>query len=384
MKTITDLNLEGKRVLIRADFNVPLDDEGNITDTEKLERTLPTIRYALDKAKQVVLMSHLGRPKGEVVQKLKMDGVARKLSELLGEEVAKVDDCVDVELPEKRVVLLENLRFHKEEKENDEAFAKKLTSHGDVYVNDAFGTAHRAHASVEAVTRFLPSAAGFLLAKEVQFLSKATDNPAHPYITILGGSKISTKLEIIESLIKRSDKLLLGGAMIFTFYKSQGHEIGKSLVEDEFMGKARELLGKYPDKLVLPTDVVVASEFKEDAVHKVVTIDKMPADWIGLDIGPQTIAAYKEILKGAALVVWNGPMGVFEMPAFAKGTAEIGRALAEIDGITIVGGGDSAAAVNKLGLRDGIDHVSTGGGASMEFLEGKPMPALAALEEGKP
>jgi len=381
--SLTDLDLKGKRVIVRVDFNVPLDKEGNITDGKRIKESLPTIKFILkNKAKQLILMSHLGRPDGKVVESLRMGNVAKELEKLLKKPVKKLDNCIDIQIPDDKIIILENLRFHPEEEKNDEAFAKKLASIADIFVNDAFGTCHRAHASVEAITRFLPSAAGFLLQKEIEVMGKAMESPARPFIAILGGAKVSDKINVINNLLNKVDALLIGGAMMFTFYKSMGIEVGKSKVEDDKLSLAKELLEKSNNKIMLPTDTIVADKIDNEAITKKVKIKKIPADMIGLDIGPETIKIYKEIIAEAKTIIWNGPMGVFEIEKFAKGTKNIAKAMAKNrEAVTIVGGGDSAAAIDKLRLGKKLTHVSTGGGASLEFLEGKTLPAIVALEE---
>jgi len=370
-------------VIVRVDFNVPLDKEGNITDGKRIKESLPTIKFILkNKAKQLILMSHLGRPDGKVVESLRMGNVAKELEKLLKKPVKKLDNCIDIQIPDDKIIILENLRFHPEEEKNDEAFAKKLASIADIFVNDAFGTCHRAHASVEAITRFLPSAAGFLLQKEIEVMGKAMESPARPFIAILGGAKVSDKINVINNLLNKVDALLIGGAMMFTFYKSMGIEVGKSKVEDDKLSLAKELLEKSNNKIMLPTDTIVADKIDNEAITKKVKIKKIPADMIGLDIGPETIKIYKEIIAEAKTIIWNGPMGVFEIEKFAKGTKNIAKAMAKNrEAVTIVGGGDSAAAIDKLRLGKKLTHVSTGGGASLEFLEGKTLPAIVALEE---
>lgn len=381
-KSLKDFDFKSKRVLVRVDFNVPLDEEGNITNDKRIRESLPTIKKILEQnSKQIILMSHMGKPKGEVVEKLKLDNVGKKLHELLGQEVAKLDDCVDIEIPDKKIILLENLRFHPEEKKNDQGFAKKLASHADVYVNDAFGTCHRAHASVDAITNHLPACAGLLVEKEINVMGDALKDPKKPFIAILGGVKLETKIPVIENILGKVDKMLLGGAMVYTFYKSMGLEIGKSVFEEDKVELARKLLDKGKGKIVLPNDVVIANEFKEYAESKIVSYDAIPPDWMGVDIGPKTLEEYGDMLKEAKTVVWNGPMGVFEMEKFADGTKKIAQILAELDAVVIIGGGDSAAAIEKLNLQDKVTHVSTGGGASLEFLSGKTLPAIKALED---
>jgi len=386
-KTVRDIPVQGKRVLVRVDFNVPLEN-GQVTDDTRIQAALPTIRYLLEQGASVILMSHLGRPMGEVHDELRMDAVARRLSELLGLEVVKLDDCIGPEVEKAaqglkpgQVLLLENLRFHPEEEANDQGFAQKLASLADLYVNDAFGTAHRAHASTAGVPNYLPAVAGFLMERELQMLGQILADPAHPFVAILGGAKISGKIGVIHSLLSNVDLLLVGGGMANTFLKAQGHEVGLSLVEDDSLGEAREILEGAGDKLVLPVDVVIADAFSEDANARTVGVDQVPSDWRILDIGPRTVGLFEERLSSAATVVWNGPMGVFEFPRFAAGTVALATSLAKTRATTIVGGGDSVAALQQAGLADTITHVSTGGGASLEFLEGKTLPGVAALED---
>ncbi len=386
-KSVRDVALSGKRVLMRADFNVPLQD-GTISDDTRIRAALPTIEYILEHGASLVLMSHLGRPKGQVKPELSLKPVAARLSELLGRAVQMAPDCVGPEvkamaesLRPGEVLLLENTRFHAEEKKNDPEFARQLAELGDLFVNDAFGTAHRAHASTEGVTHYLPSVAGFLIEKEIAFLGRATGDPERPYLVLLGGSKISGKIAVINNLLGKADKLLIGGGMANTFFKAQGLPVGDSLVEDDALPLANDLLAKAGDKLVLPVDVVIADAFAPDAATQTVPVDQVPDGWRILDIGPQTVAHYRELLSQAKTVVWNGPMGVFEMPAFAKGTFAIAQVLAELDAVTIIGGGDSASAVKLAGVTDKVSHVSTGGGASLEFLEGKTLPGIAALDD---
>lgn len=384
-KTVRDLDVDGKRVLVRCDFNVPLEN-GRITDDRRITEALPTIKYLLDHGASVILASHLGRPKG-VTPEFSLKPVATRLSELLGKEVPLLPDCVGPEvevicaaLKPGDVVLLENVRFHPEEEKNDPEFARQLASLAQAYVNDAFGTAHRAHASTEGVAHDLPSAAGFLIEKEIEYLGKALDNPKRPFIAIMGGSKVKDKIAVIENLLPKVDKLLIGGGMVFTFYKAQGLEIGKSLLDAENLEYAARLLKEQGDKIVLPTDVVVASAFSEDAQTRTVRANEIPADMLGLDIGPESQTAFAEIIKTSGTAVWNGPMGVFEMKPFEAGTRVVAEALAESGTVSIVGGGDSAAAIEKFGYADKVSHVSTGGGASLEFLEGKVLPGIKALE----
>ncbi len=386
-KTVRDIDVKGKRVLVRVDFNVPL-AEGEVSDDTRIRAAIPTIRYLLSQGAAVILISHLGRPKGEVREDLRMDPVARRLSELLDREVVKVDDCIGprveaaaARLKPGKVLLLENLRFHKEERENNPAFAAKLAALAELYVNDAFGAAHRAHASVSGVPAYLPAVAGFLMEKELNFLGAALERPEHPFVAILGGAKISDKIGVIENLLSKVDTLLIGGGMANTFLKAQGYEVGESLVEEESLSLAQEIVGKAGKRLVLPSDVVVADAFDAQARAKTVDVDEVPDGWRILDIGPQTVRLFGERLEVAKTVVWNGPMGVFEFPRFAQGTVAIAEKLAQIEALTIIGGGDTAAAVRQAGLADKMSHISTGGGASLEFLEGKTLPGVAALED---
>lgn len=385
-KTVRDIVVKNKRVLVRVDFNVPIEN-GKVTDDTRIAASLPTIRYLVDQGAKVILCSHLGRPKGKD-QKYTLRPVATRLEQLLGKPVTFVGDCIGQ--PVERVVegmnsgdvvLLENVRFYPEEEKNDPAFAKKLASLADIYVNDAFGSAHRAHASTEGVAHDLPGVAGFLMEKELNYLGQALANPAHPFVAILGGAKVSDKIKVIDNLLPKVDALLIGGGMANTFLAAQGKNIGQSLVESDKLDVAKDLLQKGGTKIVLPVDVVVADKFDANAQSKVVPVDAVPGDWRILDIGPRTIDAFEKILSDAKTVVWNGPLGVFEMPAFAKGTLEIARRLAQLRATTIIGGGDSAAAVEQAGVADKITHISTGGGASLEFLEGRVLPGVAALQD---
>ena len=395
-KTIRDIQVAGKRVLVRVDFNVPLDAELHITDDTRIKAAIPTIQYLLDQGAAVILMSHLGRPKGQVVDSMRLTPVAKRLSELLGRPVQMAADCVGPEvealakaLQPGQVLLLENLRFHKEEEKNDLDFASQLASLGEIYVNDAFGTAHRAHASTEGVTHYLPGVAGFLMEKEINFLGSALENPRRPFAAIIGGAKVSDKIAVLERLISMVDVLLIGGGMANTFLKAQGYEIGDSLFEEGKVDIARDLLTKAHQrdlKLLLPTDVVIADRFAADATSKVVAIDQVSRGWRIMEIGPETITAFSRALEGAQTIVWNGSLGVAEMPAFARGTVALIEILAERtkDGATtIIGGGDSAAVVDQVGAADQMTHVSTGGGASLELLEGRVLPGVAALQDKK-
>ena len=393
-RTVRDIDVEYKRVLERVDFNVPLDEQRHITDDTRIRAALPTILYLLDHRAALILMSHLGRPEGKVVEKLSLTPVAERLSELLGRQVAMAADSVGPDAEEQvqalqpgQVVLLENLRFHKEEENNDPAFAQQLASLGDVYVNDAFGTAHRAHASTEGITHYLPGVAGFLMEKELNYLGSALEHPQSPFASIVGGAKVSDKIAVLERLIGMVDILLIGGGMANTFLKAEGYEIGDSLFEESKLDMARDLLAKARQRglnLQLPVDVIVADRFAADAEHKVVDADGVQPGWRILDIGPRTIEVFSAALTGAKTIVWNGTLGVAEMPAFAQGTNAIIDILAQCTragAITIIGGGDSAAAVEAAGAADKMSHVSTGGGASLEFLEGRVLPGVAALED---
>lgn len=397
-KTLADLSaadLEGKRVLVRADFNVPLDGDLKITDDTRIRSALPTIQDLTAKGAKVILASHFGRPKGVVNEKMRLTPVATRLSELLGKPVIKCDDCIGDAVAAKvnamqsgEVALLENVRFHGEEEKNDPEFARKLASVADLYVNDAFGTAHRAHASTEGVTHYLkPSVAGYLIEKELKYLQNAVDNPQRPLAAIVGGSKVSSKIGVIETLLDKVDKLLIGGGMIFTFYKAQGLNVGKSLVEEDKLDLACALEAKAKEKgvvLLLPTDIVVADNFAADANAQTVSVNEIPDGWMGLDIGPNSVTEFQKALDDCKSVIWNGPMGVFEFDKFAVGTEAIARSLATLTGkgtSTIIGGGDSVAAVEKVGVADQMSHISTGGGASLELLEGKTLPGIAALDD---
>ena len=380
---------------MRVDFNVPLDDHANITNDKRIVEALPSIKNIVESGGRLILMSHLGRPKGQIVPELSLAPVAKRLSELLDTGIVMAEDCIGTEamqqalaLQDGDIMLLENLRFHPEEEKNDPEFARELASMGEIYVNDAFGTAHRAHASTEGICHFVqPSVAGLLIEKELKYLGQALNNPERPFLAILGGAKISGKIDVLENLFNKVDAVLVGGAMIFTFFKAQGHNVGKSLVEEDKVDLARHLLQTAKDKnirLLLPEDVVAANEFSADAESRTVSIENIPEEMMGLDIGPKTIDTYSREIFQAKTVVWTGPMGVFELEAFAKGTIAIAQALADATAkgtTSIVGGGDSAAAVMKAGLASGITHISTGGGASLEFLEGKELPGIAALND---
>jgi phosphoglycerate kinase len=396
-KTVANLtksDLEGKRVLVRVDFNVPMDN-GQISDETRIKAALPTIKDLISKGAKVILCSHMGRPKGQVKDSLRLTPVANRLSELLAQKVIKCDDCVGDavtnainSMTNGQVALLENLRFHAEEEKNDPEFAKQLASNADLYVNDAFGTAHRAHASTEGVTHYLsPNVAGFLIEKELKFLQNAIENPQKPLAAIIGGSKVSSKIGVIETLLEKCDKLLIGGGMVFTFYKARGLRVGKSLVEEDKLDLAKSLEAKAKEKgveLLLPTDVIVADNFAADANTQTVSIENIPDGWMGLDIGPDSVKVFQNALADCKSVLWNGPMGVFEFEKFAQGTEAIANTLADLTGkgaTTIIGGGDSVAAVEKVGVAAKMSHISTGGGASLELLEGKVLPGINALDE---
>lgn len=390
-KTIKDVSLDGKKVFVRADFNVPLDDKQQITDDTRIVKTLPTIQYLLDHNSAVILASHLGRPKGEAKPEFSLRPVAARLSELLGRTVQMAPDCVGSEtekmaksLKPGEVLLLENLRYHKEEEKNDPAFSKALAQLADVGINDAFGCSHRAHASVAGITEFLPMAAGLLLEKEIRFIGGAVEHPEHPFAAIIGGAKVSDKIEVISSLLPKVDLMIIGGGMANTFLAAQGYGIGKSLVETDKIELASTLMEeakKQNTELLLPVDVVVAAEFAAQAPYKEVDVADVPADWMILDIGTKSRELFAHKLEPMKLIVWNGPMGVFEMEHFAKGTEAVAQAVADSKAVSVVGGGDSVAAVNKAGLADKITHISTGGGASLEYLEGKILPGIASLSE---
>ncbi len=394
-KTIRDFNLRGKRVLIRADFNVPLDKNLNITDDNRIRATLPTIQYALDQGANVVLMSHLGRPEGKPVSSMSLSPVSKRLSELLHRKVIQCSDCVGQRVKEElselgketSVAVLENLRFHAQEEKNDPVFSKDLSQNGEIYVNDAFGSSHRAHASIEGVTKYLPAGAGFLLEKEIEYLGEAIQKPKKPFVAILGGSKVSDKIGVVENLISKVDKIIIGGAMAFTFFKAQGKNIGTSRFEKDKLDLANDILKQAKAKnveIILPIDNLVVQKFDESAPSKIADGGNFPDGWEGVDIGPKTAALYAKVLEDAKTVVWNGPMGVFEMKPFAKGSLAVAEKLAEITrkgAVTIVGGGDTAACVIGFGLADKMTHISTGGGASLEYLEGKPLPGIVALQD---
>ncbi len=393
--TIDKMNFKGKKVLVRCDFNVPLDKDLKITDDRRISASLPTIKKIISDGGSAVLCSHLGRPKGVVKDEMRLKPVAERLAELLGHDVIMAPDCIgdSVKILKRNlkngdILLLENLRFHKEETENDPAFAAQLAENLDIFVNDAFGTAHRAHASTEGVTKYFDqSAAGYLIEKELNYLGGAIETPKRPLVAILGGAKISGKIDVIKNLFNKVDALIIGGGMMFTFYKSRGQEIGQSLLEEDKLDLAREILDeaqKRNVKLLLPTDVVVADKFDNEAVRKVVPANSIPENFLGMDIGPESVKLFASVIESAKTIIWNGPMGVFEMPNFADGTRKIARAMADATAkgaVTIVGGGDSAAAVSQFGMDDQFSHISTGGGASLEFLEGKELPGISALTD---
>ncbi|GGK27431.1 phosphoglycerate kinase [Caldalkalibacillus thermarum] len=389
-KSVRDIEVKGKRVLCRVDFNVPLDGE-RITDDTRIRAALPTIKYLLEQGAIVILASHLGRPKGQVKEELRLDPVAKRLADLLGKEVYKADEAIGPEVEQQiaklepgEVLLLENVRFYPGEEKNDPEFAKQLAKLADVYVNDAFGAAHRAHASTEGVAHHLPAVAGFLLEKELDILGSALEKPERPFTAIIGGAKVKDKIGVIENLLTKVDNLLIGGGLAYTFIRAQGYSVGKSLLEEDKIELAKSLIEKAKANNVnflMPVDCVVADRFAEDANTQVVAIDSIPDDWEALDIGPQTRERYRNIILESNLVIWNGPMGVFEMEPFAHGTNAIATALADCQGTTIIGGGDSAAAIEQAGMAEAMTHISTGGGASLEFMEGKILPGVAALED---
>lgn len=386
-KMVTDLDVKGKHVLVRVDFNVPISN-GEVGDDTRIQAALPTIKYLLDNEAAVILCSHLGRPKGEIKPELSLKPVAAYLDSIMDVPVKFAEDCIGepaetaaADLKPGQVLVLENTRFHAGEKKNDPEMAKKLASLAELYVNDAFGTSHRAHASTAGVAEYLPAAAGFLLEKEIKYLGNNIADPKRPFVAILGGAKVSDKIGVIDNLLEKADRILIGGGMANTFFKAQGYEMADSLVEDDVLDEAKDLLEVAGGKIVLPVDVVIANAFDADAADKVMDVGDVPAGWRILDIGPRTVRAFSDIIERAGTVVWNGPMGVFEFDKFAKGTFEVAKAIAESDAIGIVGGGDSASAVKKSGLDDKITHISTGGGASLDMLEGKTLPGLAALDE---
>lgn len=390
-KTVKDIDLKGKKVFVRCDFNVPMDENQNITDNTRIKAALPTIKYLLEQKCKIILASHLGRPKGEVKPEYSLKPVAKELSKLLGKEVIMANDVIGEDattkaenLKEGEILLLENVRFHKEETDNDPEFAKKLASMAEIFVNDAFGTAHRAHASTTGIADYIPGVSGFLIEKELKFLGNAVNNPERPFVAILGGAKVSDKIGVIDSLLDKVDTLMIGGGMAYTFFKAQGYNVGNSLCEVEKTGLALEAMEKAKSKgvkLLLPIDTKIGKEFKPDTESKTVAWTEIPDEWEGFDIGEKTIEMFKNELKNAKTVIWNGPLGLFEFDQFAIGTNEIAKTLAELDAKTIIGGGDSAAAVEKAGLADKMTHISTGGGASLEFLEGKKLPGIECLQD---
>ena len=390
-KTVRDIDVKGKKVLVRCDFNVPLDENKNITDNRRIVGALPTIKYLLDNDCKVILCSHLGRPKGEFNLKYSLKPVAEELSKLLNKDVKLAKDVIGESakeltsnMKEGDIVLLENVRFHKEEEQNDPEYSKALASMAEIYVNDAFGTAHRAHSSTTGVADYLPAVSGFLIEKELEFLGGALENPKHPFVAILGGAKVSDKIGVIENLLDKLDTLIIGGGMAYTFYKAQGHHIGTSICEEDKLDLAKSILEKAQEKgvkLLLPVDNHVSSEYSNNGEEKMVDSTEIPDGFMGLDIGPKTIEKFEEAVKDAKTVVWNGPLGVCEFDKFATGTKAVATMLSKLDAITIIGGGDSAAAIEKLGLADKMTHISTGGGASLEFLEGKTLPGIACLQD---
>ena len=390
-KTVKDIDLKGKKVFVRCDFNVPMDENQNITDNTRIKAALPTIKYLLEQNCKIILASHLGRPKGEVKPEYSLKPVAKELSKLLGKEVIMANDVIGEDattkaenLKEGEILLLENVRFHREETDNDPEFAKKLASMAEIFVNDAFGTAHRAHASTTGIADYIPGVSGFLIEKELKFLGNAVNNPERPFVAILGGAKVSDKIGVIDSLLDKVDTLMIGGGMAYTFFKAQGYNVGNSLCEVEKTGLALEAMEKAKSKgvkLLLPIDTKIGKEFKPDTESKTVAWTEIPDEWEGFDIGEKTIEMFKNELKNAKTVIWNGPLGLFEFDQFAIGTNEIAKTLAELDATTIIGGGDSAAAVEKAGLADKMTHISTGGGASLEFLEGKKLPGIECLQD---
>ena len=390
-KTVKDIDVKGKKVLVRCDFNVPQDENGNITDTRRIVSSLPTIKYLLENGAKVILCSHLGRPKGEVKKEFSLAPVAKELSKELGREVKLAGDIVGesaksltANMNEGEIVLLENVRFDAREEKNDPEMARELASLAEIYVNDAFGTSHRAHASTAGVADYLPAVSGFLIEKELDFMGNALENPKRPFVAILGGKKVSDKIGVINSLLEKVDTLMIGGAMAYTFFKAQGYEVGNSICELDKLDLANELMEKAKAKgvkFILPVDTKLGKEFDKDTESKIVKYNEIPTGWEGFDIGEETIKIYKEELKNAKTIVWNGPLGLFEFDQFAIGTNEIAKTLAEVDAITIIGGGDSAAAIEKAGLADKMTHISTGGGASLEFLEGKKLPGIECLQD---
>lgn len=389
-KTMKDIDVKGQRVFVRVDFNVPMAD-GAITDETRIRAAIPTIEYLVDQGAKVILASHLGRPKGEVKEDMRLTAVGIRLAELMGKPVTKLDESIGQAVEEAvanmqdgDILLLENVRFHAGEEKNDPTLAQQFAQLADIYVNDAFGAAHRAHASTEGIAKHIPAVSGFLMQKELDVLGKALSNPEHPFTAIIGGAKVKDKIGVIESLLEKVDHLIIGGGLSFTFIKAQGHDIGKSLLEEDKIELAKSFIEKAKAKgvqLHMPVDAVVANEFSQDAETQIVDVDAIPADWMGLDIGPKTAANYAEVIKNSKLIIWNGPMGVFEMDKFANGTKTVADAMATTAGYTVIGGGDSAAAVEKFEVADKMDHISTGGGASLELMEGKELPGIVALND---
>ncbi|GAB0171631.1 phosphoglycerate kinase [Lysinibacillus sp. CTST325] len=389
-KTMKDIDVKGKRVFVRVDFNVPMAD-GAITDETRIRAAIPTIDYLMEQGAKVILASHLGRPKGEVKEDMRLTAVGVRLAELMDKPVTKLDQSIGQEVEEAvanmqngDIILLENVRFHAGEEKNDPALAEQFAKLADVYVNDAFGAAHRAHASTEGIAKYVPAVSGFLMQKELDVLGKALSNPERPFTAIIGGAKVKDKIGVIESLLEKVDHLIIGGGLSFTFIKAQGYDIGKSLLEEDKIDLAKSFIEKAKAKgvqLHMPIDAVVANEFSKDAETQIVDVEAIPADWMGLDIGPKTAAKYAEVIKNSKLIIWNGPMGVFEMDKFANGTKTVADAMATTAGYTVIGGGDSAAAVEKFAVADKMDHISTGGGASLELMEGKELPGIVALND---
>ncbi|MFJ8087711.1 phosphoglycerate kinase [Lysinibacillus sp. NPDC095746] len=389
-KTMKDIDVKGKRVFVRVDFNVPM-AEGAITDETRIRAAIPTIEYLVEQGAKVILASHLGRPKGEVKEDMRLTAVGVRLAEIMGKPVTKLDESIGQEVEEAvanmqngDIILLENVRFHAGEEKNDPALAEQFAKLADVYVNDAFGAAHRAHASTEGIAKYVPAVSGYLMQKELDVLGKALSNPERPFTAIIGGAKVKDKIGVIESLLEKVDHLIIGGGLSFTFIKAQGYDIGKSLLEEDKIDLAKSFIEKAKAKgvqLHMPIDAVVANEFSKDAETQIVDVDAIPADWMGLDIGPKTAAKYAEVIKNSKLIIWNGPMGVFEMDKFANGTKTVADAMATTTGYTVIGGGDSAAAVEKFEVADKMDHISTGGGASLELMEGKELPGIVALND---
>lgn len=389
-KTMKDIDVTGKRVFVRVDFNVPM-AEGAITDETRIRAAIPTIEYLVEQGAKVILASHLGRPKGEVKEDMRLTAVGVRLAELMGKPVTKLDESIGQEVEKVvanmqngDIILLENVRFHAGEEKNDPALAQQFAKLADVFVNDAFGAAHRAHASTEGIAKYVPAVSGYLMQKELDVLGKALSNPERPFTAIIGGAKVKDKIGVIESLLEKVDHLIIGGGLSFTFIKAQGYDIGKSLLEEDKIDLAKSFIEKAKAKgvqLHMPIDAVVANEFSKDAETQIVDVDAIPADWMGLDIGPKTAAKYAEVIKSSKLIIWNGPMGVFEMDKFANGTKTVADAMATTTGYTVIGGGDSAAAVEKFEVADKMDHISTGGGASLELMEGKELPGIVALND---